>query len=95
MGSSSNRKMYLALKSSGTCVRCGVEPASEGKVNCGTCIEKCAQSNALRRNKVKTDDICSHCLRNKPSPRMKMCASCRIMSAAAARKRAEKAKEAK
>jgi len=75
------RENYEALKAAGVCVRCGVERANEGNYHCVACLEKRAQINARSHQKRKTecDDRCSMCLRNKPSPGMKSCASCRIL----------------
>jgi len=92
---STTRKQYIALKASGVCVRCKVEKARDGYTEC----EQCSKEHRKIRNqsyaKNKPEDLCNSCRRNKPSPGMKMCASCRILARAAARKMAEKTKEAK
>ena len=89
-------KEYNARKAAGICVRCGDVPPSAGLTHCKSCSDGQSERNArLRREKLAADDLCSRCVKNKPAPGMKMCASCRILARAAARKRAEKAKEAK
>lgn len=92
MSATSNRRKYIVLKASGLCVRCGVEPASDGRIHCSACAEQCAQKNSRRWEKLKEElpDHCSMCRRNKPAPGMKSCASCRILRNAENRKRAEK-----
>ncbi len=75
--------------------RCKVEKAREGRTEC----EQCSKDHRKIRNQSyaenKPEDLCNSCRRNKPTPGMKMCASCRILGAAAARKRAEKKKAGK
>ena len=88
-------KLYLARKASGICIGCGVKPASDGTMRCDKCRREDNENTAQRQKRLKASGLCGRCLRNKPAPGMKMCASCRILAAAAARKRAEKAKEAK
>ncbi len=91
---STARKQYIALKAAGVCVRCKVEKAREGRTEC----EQCSKDHRKIRNHYaenKPEDLCNSCRRNKPTPGMKMCASCRILGAAAARKRAEKKKAGK
>ena len=89
-------KEYNARKAAGICVRCGVVPPSAGLTHCKSCSGEQSERKArLRREKLAADDLCSRCTKNKPSPGMKMCASCRILARAAARKLAEKTKEAK
>jgi NADH:ubiquinone oxidoreductase subunit B-like Fe-S oxidoreductase len=85
---SADRKEYIALKASGTCTCCKVELATDGTAECKKCRQEHLGRNERRRNKLMAEGLCSGCLRNKPAPGMKMCASCRILSAAAARKRA-------
>ena len=89
-------KEYNARKAAGICVRCGDVPPSAGLTQCKSCsVEQSERKARLRREKLAADDLCSRCTKNKPSPGMKMCASCRILARGAARKLAEKAKEAK
>ena len=88
-------KLYLARKASGICIGCGVKLSSDGKMRCDKCRKEGNENSAQRHERLKAAGLCGGCLRNKPAPGMKMCASCRILAAAAARKRAEKAKEAK
>ena len=90
-----DRKQYIALKAAGVCTRCKLEPASDGTTQCQKCRKEQFGRNDRHRTKLLDEGLCSGCLRNKPAPGMKMCASCRILAAAAARKRAEKAKESK
>ena len=88
-------KLYLSRKALGVCIGCGVKKASDGTVRCDECRKEGNENSAQRHERLKAAGLCGGCLRNKPAPGMKMCASCRILAAAAARKRAEKAKEAK
>lgn len=92
--SSTNRKRYTALKAAGVCVRCSAEKAREGRTECDQCSNERNQIRMRRYVKNKSEDLCNACRKNKPAPGMKMCASCRILAAAAARKRAA-AKESK
>jgi len=85
---STARKQYIALKASGVCVRCKVEKAREGRTECDQCSNERNEIRMRRYVKNKSEDLCNACRKNKPAPGMKMCASCRILSAAAARKRA-------
>lgn len=91
------RENYEALKAAGVCVRCGVERASEGNYHCAACREKHAKINARshQKRKAECDDKCSMCLRNKPSPGMKSCASCRILRNARDRRNDQKAQATK
>ena len=88
-------KLYLARKASGICIGCGVKQASNGTMRCDKCRKEDNENSAQRHKLLKASGLCGGCLRNKPSLGFKMCTSCRIIKAAAARKRAEKAKEAK
>ncbi len=88
-------KLYLARKALGVCIGCGVKNASAGTVRCDECRKEDNDNSVKRHKRLKASGVCGRCLRNKPAPGMKMCASCRILAAAAARKRAEKAKESK
>ena len=81
-------KLYLARKALGVCIGCGVKNASAGTVRCDECRKEDNENTAQRQKRLKAAGLCGGCLRNKPAPGMKMCASCRILSAAAARKRA-------
>jgi hypothetical protein len=92
---STDRKQYIALRASGVCVRCKVESARDGRSECGTCSTKRTASRKRNYENNRPEDLCNSCRRNKPAPGMKQCASCRILGAAAARKRAAKGKEAK
>lgn len=85
---STARKQYIALKASGVCVRCKVEKAREGRTECVQCSKDHRKIRNQSYAKNKSEDLCNACRKNKPAPGMKMCASCRILSAAAARKRA-------
>ena len=94
--SSTDWKKYNARKAAGICVTCGVVPPSAGLTQCKSCSEGQSERKArLRREKLAVEDLCSRCVKNKPTPGYKMCASCRILGRAAARKLAEKTKEAK
>ena len=92
---STARKQYIALRASGVCTRCKVESARDGRAECETCRIKNNASRKQSYENNRSEDLCNSCRRNKPAPGMRQCASCRILGAAAARKRAEKAKEAK
>ena len=81
-------KEYIALKAAGVCTRCKLEPASDGTTQCQKCRKEQFGRNDRRRTKLLDEGLCSGCLRNKPAPGMKMCASCRILARAAARKKA-------
>ncbi len=84
-------KLYLARKALGVCIGCGVKKASDGTVRCDEC-RKVDNDNSVKRHKrLKASGLCGRCLRNKPAPGMKMCASCRILGAAAARAARKKA----
>jgi len=87
---STARKQYIALKASGVCVRCKVEKAREGRTECDQCSKAHSESRSRSYAKNKPEDLCNSCRKNKPAPGMKLCASCRILGAAAARKRAAK-----
>jgi len=86
-------KLYIARKSLGVCIGCGVKKASAGTVRCDGCRKEDNDNSVKRHKRLKAFGLCGRCLRNKPTPEYKTCGSCRIMAAAAARKRA--AKEAK
>ena len=88
-------KLYLARKASGICIGCGVKLASDGTMRCDKCRKEDNANSAQRHKRLKAAGLCGSCLRNKPAPGMKMCASCRILAAAAARKRAAKEKAEK
>lgn len=89
---------YIARKAAGLCVKCGFEPSDDGKVECCNCREesnKRSKARYAKRVREADGELCSSCLRNKPTPGLKSCASCRILSAAKYRKQREKAEVAK
>ena len=89
---------YIDRKAAGICVKCGLEPSDDGKVECRNCGEesnKRSKARYAKRVREADGELCSSCLRNKPTPGLKSCASCRILSAAKYRKQREKAEVAK
>lgn len=89
---------YIDRKAAGLCVKCGFEPSDDGKVECRNCREESNERRkAYHAKRVRKADgeLCGRCLRNKPTPGLKSCASCRILSAAKYRKQREKAEVAK
>lgn len=83
-------KLYIARKSLGVCIGCGVKTASAGTVRCDECRKEDNDNSAKRHKRLKASGLCGGCLRNKPAPGYKMCGVCRILAAAAARKKAAK-----
>ena len=89
-----DRRRYIARKAAGLCIRCGFEPTTDGKVECDGCGEQTNERNKeyyAKRAKKADGTRCSTCLRNKPTPGRKSCASCVILRAAKYRKQKEKA----
>lgn len=84
---------YIDRKAAGLCVRCGIEPSDDGKVECRNCREESNKRNKVyhaKRVRKADGELCGSCLRNKPTPGLKSCASCRILSAAKYRKQRAK-----
>ena len=87
------RLQYIARKAAGLCIRCGFEPTDGGKVECRNCGEesnKRSKARYAKRVREADGELCSRCLKNKPTPGLKSCASCRILSAAKYRKQRAK-----
>ena len=84
-------RRYQEEKSAGTCVRCKVEQASEGKIDCAQCRQECNNRRNKRYAKAKEEGQCVTCFRNKATPGASRCASCRILAAAKNRDKPEPA----
>jgi len=74
-------KVYLARKALGICIGCGVKKASDETVRCDECRKEDNDNSVKRHKRLKASGLCGSCLRNKPAPGMKMCASCRMVDA--------------